>query len=135
MSRKDRTMNKIEQLASELHDIYQKEAKRQGDHRHFDKYEDLAESVKEYDRVLARHILEREKQQAEQIRQLEDKLMFRIEDISRLEAQNKLLKELVYRMGIIHPDGYPKPMEKMIADIYNEKQQRVDDEHAENEDY
>ena len=74
-------MSKIEQLASELHDIYQKEAKRQGDHRHFDKYEDLAEPIKEYDRVLARYILDREKQQAEQIESMK-KILKKIKSIS-----------------------------------------------------
>ena len=58
-----------------------------------------------------------------------------VEELVSAKDEIRRLKELVYRMGIIHPDGYPKPMEKMIADIYNEKQQRVDDEHAENEDY
>lgn len=47
----------IEQKASELHDIYIKEAKRQGDVRHKDKYEDLTENIKDFDRVLARHCL------------------------------------------------------------------------------
>lgn len=44
----------IEQLSVELHDIYQKEAKRQGDVRHSDDYAVLSENTKEYDRVLAR---------------------------------------------------------------------------------
>lgn len=51
----------IEKLSSELHDIYINEAKRQGDIRHKDKYEDLSENIKDYDRVLARFILERER--------------------------------------------------------------------------
>lgn len=42
-----------EELASQLHDIYIKEAKRQGDVRHKDKYEDLSENIKDFDRVLA----------------------------------------------------------------------------------
>ena len=49
-------------------------------------------------------------------------------EVLRLEAENQRLEELIFRMSIIHPDGYPKPMEKMIADIYNKKQQRIDDE-------
>ena len=81
-------MSKIEQLASALHDIYQKEAKRQGDHRHFDKYEDLAESVKEYDRVLARYILEREKQQVEQIERIGKALKFADYLIGKLAGWN-----------------------------------------------
>ncbi len=46
-----------ERLASELHDIYIKEAKRQGDVRHKDKYEDLTENIKDFDRVLADFII------------------------------------------------------------------------------
>ncbi len=48
----------IEKLASQFHQIYQDEAKRQGDVRHADKYEDLSENIKEFDRVLARYVLE-----------------------------------------------------------------------------
>jgi hypothetical protein len=47
----------LEALSACLHDIYQVEAHRQDDARHVDRYEDLSESVKEYDRVLARWIL------------------------------------------------------------------------------
>lgn len=47
----------IESLASKFHDIYMKEARRQGDIRHKDKYEDLSENIKEFDRVLARYVL------------------------------------------------------------------------------
>lgn len=50
----------IEELSSQLHDIYIIEAKRQGDVRHKDKYEDLPENIKEFDRVLARFIISRE---------------------------------------------------------------------------
>jgi hypothetical protein len=46
-----------ESLARKLHQIYQDEAKRQGDVRHHDSYDQLAENVKEFDRVLARFIL------------------------------------------------------------------------------
>ena len=45
-----------------FHNIYQKEAKRQGDVRHADKYEDLPENIKEFDRVLARYVSELLKQ-------------------------------------------------------------------------
>lgn len=50
----------VEKLAAEIHDIYQQEAKRQGDVRHKDAYADLPENVKEFDRVLARFIAARE---------------------------------------------------------------------------
>jgi hypothetical protein len=50
----------VEALSAELHAIYQAEAKRQGDVRHHDDYADLKENVKEFDRVLARFILQRE---------------------------------------------------------------------------
>lgn len=46
----------IEALSKTLHGIYQAEAKRQGDVRHKDAYEDLPENIKEFDRVLARFI-------------------------------------------------------------------------------
>ena len=48
---------KVEKLAKRLHTVYQNEAKRQDDIRHADKYADLAENIKQYDRVLARFIL------------------------------------------------------------------------------
>lgn len=53
----------IEKLSSKLHDIYQKEAHRQedlgiGSARHYDEYEKLSEPVKEFDRVLARYIID-----------------------------------------------------------------------------
>lgn len=54
MSEIDKT---IEGLASHFHDIYQREAKRQGNKRHEDKYENLSENIKEFDRVLAREVL------------------------------------------------------------------------------
>jgi hypothetical protein len=47
----------VEDLASRLHDVYQKEAHRRGDVRHAEKYEDLSEATKEWDRVLARWIM------------------------------------------------------------------------------
>lgn len=47
----------LEALSSRLHDIYQAEAHRRGDIRHPDRYEDLSEATKEWDRVLARWIL------------------------------------------------------------------------------
>lgn len=47
----------VEVLSAKLHGVYMKEARRQDDVRHVDAYEDLKESTKEYDRVLARFIL------------------------------------------------------------------------------
>jgi len=54
------TEKEREALASILHDIYIKEAKRQGDVRHKDRYEDLSENIKDFDRVLADFILARD---------------------------------------------------------------------------
>lgn len=59
----DRT---VEDLSRILHGIYQDEARRQagtGDDtvRHPDEYDALPEHTKEYDRVLARYIIERER--------------------------------------------------------------------------
>lgn len=47
----------IEELSSKFHDVYIAEAKRQGDCRHPERYKDLAENIREYDRVLARYVL------------------------------------------------------------------------------
>ena len=47
----------IEKLSKDFHEIYMKEARRQGDVRLKDKYEDLTENVKEFDRVLAREVI------------------------------------------------------------------------------
>jgi hypothetical protein len=52
-----RSEPEVEKVASRFHDIYQQEAKRQGDVRHKDRYEDLSENIKEFDRVLARHAI------------------------------------------------------------------------------
>ena len=51
-------MNEVETLSAQLHEIYMAEAKRQGDVRHADRYEDLPENIKEFDRVLARFIID-----------------------------------------------------------------------------
>ena len=58
-----------EGLAAEFHDIYQQEARRQGDVRHADEYADLPENVKEFDRVLARYVLA----EAERLREQDDR--------------------------------------------------------------
>ena len=47
----------LEVLSARFHAIYQKEAHRRGDVRHQDRYEDLPEPTKEWDRVLARWVL------------------------------------------------------------------------------
>jgi hypothetical protein len=56
-SREAGTLPDLESLAADFHRIYQAEAKRQGDVRHADNYEDLPENVKDFDRALARHVL------------------------------------------------------------------------------
>lgn len=48
----------VETLACTIHQVYQEEAKRQGDVRHSDDYHTLPENVKAYDRAIARFILE-----------------------------------------------------------------------------
>jgi hypothetical protein len=47
----------VETLAAKFHEIYQVEAKHQGDVRHKDAYADLPENIKKFDRVLARYVL------------------------------------------------------------------------------
>lgn len=49
--------DQVEELARRFHAIYQAEAKRQGDVRHHDDYDELPENIKEFDRVLAREVL------------------------------------------------------------------------------
>ena len=64
----------IEKLSAKFHNIYQQEARRQGDVRHKDKYEDLSENIKEFDRVLARYVEKLLKAKEKKIKELEDKL-------------------------------------------------------------
>jgi len=54
-----KTVNKfqVEHLAKKFHEVYQKEAVRQGDVRHASEFEDLPENIKKFDRVLARYVL------------------------------------------------------------------------------
>jgi hypothetical protein len=48
----------LEALSARLHEVYQKEAHRRGDVRHAEAYADLSEDTKEWDRVLARWIIQ-----------------------------------------------------------------------------
>jgi hypothetical protein len=50
--------DEIEKLSAKLHVIYQEEAKRQGDLRHEDVYEELEDNLKEFFRAQARYILD-----------------------------------------------------------------------------
>ena len=50
--------DEIEKLSAKLHVIYQEEAKRQGDIRHEDVYEELEDNLKEFFRAQARYILD-----------------------------------------------------------------------------
>jgi hypothetical protein len=61
------TRERIEELAAELHEVYMKEATRQGDVRHAEDYSELPENIKEFDRALARFILSRERLLLEKI--------------------------------------------------------------------
>jgi hypothetical protein len=64
------TRKAIEELATELHEVYMKEATRQGDVRHAEDYSELPENIKEFDRALARFILSRERLILEKIGKL-----------------------------------------------------------------
>ena len=44
-------------LAREFHEVYQVEAKRQGDVRHHDDFDDLASNIQEFDYALADYLL------------------------------------------------------------------------------
>jgi len=50
--------NEVEGLAAIFHDLYLKEAERQGSVVHEGRYEELPEDMKEFDRVLARYVLQ-----------------------------------------------------------------------------
>jgi hypothetical protein len=54
--------------------------------------------------------------------------------LANKDAEIARLKALVYRMSIINPNGYPGPMEKMIAEIYNERQEQADEEYEQEKD-
>ena len=92
----------VENLSSELHDIYIKEAKRQGDVRHKDKYAELPENIKEFDRVLARFILADRKRIVEPLVKVtkmtfEDNLSG---DFLKCNAWNKAIDETIKLAGI-----------------------------------
>lgn len=48
---------RIESLSKKIHELYQQEAKRQGDVRHHDDYDAVEERFKEFDRVIARFVI------------------------------------------------------------------------------
>ena len=85
----------VEMLAYELHRVYQDEAKRQGDVRHHDKYSALPENIKEFDRVLARFIIERERALAAKVNALQE-MVGRAEDTSMywMQEHDKLAARL-----------------------------------------
>lgn len=52
--------NEVEELAREFHTVYQKEAERQGFCPiHPDSYDELSEHIKEFNKILARHVLDK----------------------------------------------------------------------------
>jgi hypothetical protein len=70
-------VTKVEALSELLHAIYQAEARRQSETgedtvRHPDDYAALPEHIKQYDRVLAKFILGREKRLRERVEELEE---------------------------------------------------------------
>ena len=88
----------VEKLSAQFHAIYQAEAKRQRDVRHHDDYDQLPEHIKEFDRVLARHVIallatarEEEQKQCATLASILDKC-------KELEHQRDLLqRELDFR--------------------------------------
>jgi len=94
-----------EGLAAEFHDIYQQEARRQGDVRHADEYADLPENVKEFDRVLARYVLA----EAERLREQDDRtsrsyILLRTERDDLVVKIERLRAELAEAKRIIRAD-------------------------------
>ena len=49
--------DELEKLAAQLHEVYMQEARRQGDVRHHERYRNLPENTKDFDRALARWII------------------------------------------------------------------------------
>lgn len=47
----------VEKIAKRFHEVYQEEAKRQGNIRHDDNYNKLPQNIKEFDRALAKFVL------------------------------------------------------------------------------
>ncbi len=65
---------RIEQLAREFHNVYQLEARLQGDDSPAEDYDSLSDKVKEFDRVLARHVFEKLERPATRLATLVNKL-------------------------------------------------------------
>lgn len=93
----------IEKLSSEFHDIYMKEAHKQGRVLHPDKYEDLEENVKEYDRVLARYFVEKinlaKKEAAKEIVQMIQP-RFKDSNLDWLECYWYLCEEIIEKFHL-----------------------------------
>lgn len=83
-------MSELETLSAKLHTIYQAEAKRQGDVRHYDDYAELSEDTKDFDRALARFILERDKIVDDEAARLErERSVEAIREQEQLERQTE----------------------------------------------
>ena len=86
------TREQIETTARRFHEIYQEEARRQGDVRHPDDYYELPENIKEFDRVLARYHLQAIEERDEQIQLLQDRVDHFCEAMDERDEQIKELK-------------------------------------------
>jgi hypothetical protein len=86
----------VEELSALFHEIYQAEAKRQGDVRHKDSYSELPERIKEFDRVLARYVLKRDEEISE---------LTRLEMLDWAHSEAKRLRSKLYEKDLSPIDG------------------------------
>jgi hypothetical protein len=104
----------MEELARQIHGVYQEEASRQGDVRHPEDYEDLEERFREYDRALARWIIDEFVRRDEMIELLrarmtpEDPFFKGFKERggkvlwSSDDGQNQMLQELIDVVEVLH---------------------------------
>lgn len=95
----------VEALSAKFHDIYQQEAKRQGDVRHKDAYADLAENIKEFDRILARYVLAQLRlERAAALREAKTDIEEEYDDLARREVSATInapdMRRMMQGLGI-----------------------------------
>ena len=89
----------IEKLSAKFHDIYQQEAKRQGDVRHKDNYEDLSENIKEFDRILARYVEKLLEAKDKKIEELEEQIKnLKTNEMNRYEEIKTAVRKTMDRL-------------------------------------
>lgn len=107
----------VEELSAEFHRVYMIEAKRQGDVRHKDKYEDLAENVKEFDRVLARYVLMYFKKNEPVSKEYEEKLEQELQAFHNFLSFYGVIPTLPNKIHLIRQEGIKRGREEAIKEI------------------